>query len=355
METQLNHSTYSDVLRSILATLQNLETRSENQNTRLGAIELLIASSACADVGSPSISPYSRHVSVIHDGKTPPPSIATFESPLDHTAATAYAASVIELGKQFSLRGCPSPEDVDEHAEEIDEYEGSECADRDNDQYSMSVYSSRPLSRLELDIPPIPPLPRKSVQRERAQSEPVVYDSTPHGSCQVLAMTYEATAEGSTSPSSVPSTPHRSSTGSQDRPWFSISRHSASTGRTSISIEGASSATGSKRGMSTTLHGAYSNIKHSLPQASQFIRRTFSITATSSDSKGKAKVSQPCQTLRIDVDYLVPVTNLEENNATADKRGLPFLQLAEKTARACVSVFPFVLSLLTREATFIPR
>lgn len=353
MGTQLNHSTSSDVLRSILATLQSLELRSEDQNTRLGTIELLIASSARPDASSSPMFSYSRHVSHVRDSRTSVPNVAILGSLADHPAAPAYMASVMELSKQFSLERQSSPVPSEDMGgdDEVGEPEATKCADPDNDCYSASVYSSRPLSRLELDIPPIPP-PHKSTQREETQSEPVAHNSMPHGSHQFLAMRYEDTVERSTSPSSVPSTPHRSSTGSQDRTWFSPSRHSASTGRTSISIEGTSSATDSKRRVRTTLHGAYSNIKQSVPQASQFIRRSFTAT---NNSKSKAKVPQTGQTLRANIDYIIPVTNLEENNTAVGKRGHPCFRLAVRTAKACASIFPLMLSLLTREASFIPR
>jgi hypothetical protein len=369
MGAQLKQSTSSDVLKSILATLQSLEVRFEDQNMRLGTIESSIVSSACSETSGSPKSPCSRHLSLMSDVKTPMPAMKALGSTMEHPAAHAYLDSVMELRKRFFLEGRSNfafNQEVVEHSAshagerygKAQANEGVEYEDDDDDWYSQSVYSSRPLSRLEIDIPPTPPLPQKNAQRANSNCEPVLlYSLAPQGTRHVLAMRYEDTAESSIE--SVPSTsPHCFSGSLQDRTSFSASQRSASTGQTSISTGGEPSPIGSKRSVSSDLRGAYNNLKQSLPQASQFIKRSFFIRTISSKGKGKGKEnsSEPeqVQSFGIAVGCMVPVTNLEEPHVTATKWGFSFFQLAERTARACRSVFPNISSLLTRESYFIP-
>ncbi|CZR60333.1 uncharacterized protein PAC_10229 [Phialocephala subalpina] len=219
MGAQLNQSTSSDVLGSIFATLQSLEMRFEDQNMRLGTIKSSIVSLAYSDTSGSPKPLCSHHLSLVSNGKTPTPAVKALESTMNHSAASAYMASVMELRKRFSFEGRSnlalnreviehSAPHVGERYERVQAHEGVEYVDDDNDWYSQSVYSSRPLSHLELDVPPTSALPQKNTLRTNSNCEPVLYSPALHGAQHDLAMWCKKPAENSMN--SMPGTPPHS-------------------------------------------------------------------------------------------------------------------------------------------------
>ncbi|KAI0385091.1 hypothetical protein F5Y04DRAFT_246815 [Hypomontagnella monticulosa] len=212
-----SQSTTPEILNTILSTLQRLETRLENHDGRLNGIECSMLSAADA---SPAMSPERAYSpfrtpaghNLFHPISKPG---NYYQNPLEEHPAAAYMASVMKLRSRFeadsrSEFGIPGTD------------ERGTIADTDNDWCSMSIYSSRPLSRLRLDVLDVPPVPSIPQDFQQTAQEPRLSEY-PNGSTNLLAMRYEDAPE---SPASAASSSPRDS--------LSENRRSTSTAPTSI-------------------------------------------------------------------------------------------------------------------------
>src|SRR3954462_2225136 len=103
MAVALNQNSSSDILKSILATLQTLEIRFEDQNMRLVTIESSIVSSASSGAGSSPRSPDPHNLSPMSDQNYPTPELEDSHPSIEYPTAPAYVASMLKLQKRFSF------------------------------------------------------------------------------------------------------------------------------------------------------------------------------------------------------------------------------------------------------------
>ncbi|KAI9167987.1 hypothetical protein HJFPF1_04130 [Paramyrothecium foliicola] len=136
--------TSPEVLLGILSTLQRLETLFQDQNDRLNAIELSLQ----PDIG---VSRLDEHT----------PEKDTF----DVHSSSEYLQSVLKLKRFFDLDSRSVINQYEQAApvsSGLSHGDGFDHALRafESDEWrSVSIYPSRPMSRLELDIPAVPQLP----------------------------------------------------------------------------------------------------------------------------------------------------------------------------------------------------
>lgn len=160
-----------NVLTDIVDALHRLETQLENQGSRLETIEHSVHSSlrspsqAASSVQSASLSPIS--------GKPLPecPSASSQTSYSQPSPASLYNASILELRRRFAFRDDSDEYSNEDSASELTDQEscrssGLDICDapdtdtfRNHEVYSVSAYTPQQLSRLDLNTPPIPPLP----------------------------------------------------------------------------------------------------------------------------------------------------------------------------------------------------
>ncbi|KAI2637826.1 hypothetical protein GGS26DRAFT_588195 [Hypomontagnella submonticulosa] len=296
-----------EILNTILSTLQRLETHLENHDGRLSSIECSMLSAADAYPTTPPETMYSPfHTPAGHNlfHPIPKPGIH-YRNPLQEHPAAAYMASVMKLRSRF---------EVDSHSEFGilgAEEKGQEqtIADTDNDWCSMSIYSSRPLSCLRLDVPPVPSLPQDIQQTAQ---EPR-FSEYPNGSTNLLAMRYEDAPE---SPASAASTSPRDS--------CSENRRSTSTAPTSIAPDSPSVES-----------------KRSLDRLESPIRALMN-RSVSLRSKNKGKSSAELSTLGA-----MPEEPSEVVTHT-EKSSIRVYQVARRTGKACVMFVPNVVTYIGR-------
>ncbi|KAE9368330.1 hypothetical protein N431DRAFT_512362 [Stipitochalara longipes BDJ] len=182
----------ANVLVDIYSALQRLESSLDDQHDRIRTIEgsihstgsspihdrfSSIADSMAVEKGSPElprhgIPPSSPHVGYAaseYEASVMKLSKRRFEFMDDSCSDLQYDKSTAEMKENDEEMSGPIPP-PQLHAENLHKprlpapwnRNGKHAANMDNsDAYSQSVYSSRPLSRLELEIPPVPPLPRE--------------------------------------------------------------------------------------------------------------------------------------------------------------------------------------------------
>jgi hypothetical protein len=198
----------TDVLVNIFSTLQRLETSLDDQHHRLHTIEVSIRSSTTSPTPD-GFSPLAR--SPMTDKQLPdlPGRFTSPPSSYAEYAASVHDATVLKLYKrrfEFKSDSCSDLQDDEgtagasesndgtggavqfsqSPAERLDVPEPSNyyAPFHNNDAYSQSAYSSRPLSRLDMDIPPVPPLPKSTDQAATPRSDfgaPTISMATPEG------------------------------------------------------------------------------------------------------------------------------------------------------------------------------
>lgn len=227
----------SDVLEAILETLHRLETRFEESLSDAG-------SSPISRMGSVS----SHRPSMMAQRPRQFPSLYHNELPVEGFQASTYMRSIMEMRKRFEFDS--SSELATEDGEDPQKtQETTMNTDVENDAYTMSVYSSRPLSRLELDIPPVPSF---------RQEEAVIQEAR---ACRIHHYRSSDLLKETPRYEHIPASAGSSSNASYKRS-LSDSQHSASTAPTSI----ISSIAEIKRKVdrSETISRTYSGCKRSL-------------------------------------------------------------------------------------------
>lgn len=176
----------AEVLINIFNVLRRLETSLEDQHHRLNTIEVSIHSNTNSptqdgfsfstrtpktdkqlpDLPGPSASPptsYGEYSATVHDASIMRLYKRRFEFGSDNCSDIRHAEDT--AGASESNEEASGTANLSEsHAEHLDVPASSKyhaCVDN-NDVYSLSVYSSRPLSRLDLEIPRVPPLPENA-------------------------------------------------------------------------------------------------------------------------------------------------------------------------------------------------
>jgi hypothetical protein len=203
-----------DILKVILTTLHRLETRLNEQNSRLSTIEFLVLSK---NDGSFNMNTNSGLSSISSDGcyskgMSQPLSQELYTQ--DHPAAAAYQASMDKLRTRFEVdsRSELALEDVEEPDAPYD------SSGRNNqqtleiiDNYSVSVYPSRPVSGFgfyksgAIEAPEVQALRYEYTRPPPEESISERSDSSPKRSFS------ESQCSSSTAPTSVPPTSPSSS------------------------------------------------------------------------------------------------------------------------------------------------
>lgn len=306
-----------DVLQDILTTLHRLEMRFDDQNDRLGTVESSIPVTGGSPMTHVGNMPSFRR-SPTADGPMPyfpRPLYSTekYDASLRNSSASEYVESVMRMRNRFEFDSrselAEVPQELmtehDDAPEEIQE--GTSYMDGGNDWYTMSVYSSRPLSRLELDIPPVPGISQQETCtceiHQRASDMPrqtMSYHDTPTTATSMDSPSFgrsllESEHSASTAPSTAPSTP-----------TFKQSQENIG-----------------------SVPGIYGNLKQSF-------KRSMSIR-----SRDRAP-AVPKQSLPITEE----TASLSE--AEASVPGPSLLTMAKRNAKACISILPRSVSFVTR-------
>lgn len=309
------HVANDDILRVILATLHRLETRFNDQDHRLSSIELTLLP------GAGVISPAERPEQVCSTTSCgcscvlpPQPlfqGLRGVNSEDEHPTASAYMASMDKLRSRFEF---------DDHSE-LDVGSAGGSGPRMNtkrsqeldgmlDCYSVSVYPSRPLSRLELDC---------ALRRQGSQPELRVNAVGAVNDPEVPALRYEdCSLRGDSISAGGSSTPERS--------LSSKSQRSASTVQTSISTHST---------QSQDARGAFRKLGIS-------VRRTFSL-----HSRGKrSSIAAESPVKEVQAEEVVPTFGpLAESPM---EKSYTFVKVARKSARVFVVPFPWMVSKIAR-------
>ncbi|KAK9415492.1 hypothetical protein SUNI508_10516 [Seiridium unicorne] len=305
-------SSAPDVFGDILTTLHRLEVSFMNQHDRLSTIECTLSDAGTSPISRMgSVSPPHRSLAVEKSSRHDRGYLRTAETdgpPYQGYTASAYMASIVNMRRRFEF---DTRSDVAEpYPEPASQYRGVLDADQEctvasfygeyNDYYTMSAYSARPLSRFELDPPPIPALTQEFLEPQDK------YACEFHHRASDIAlptMRYEETPETPTS-----------ATDTGSRRSFSESQHSTSTTATSVSSN-------QSHGQAESISSAYKALKRS-------IRRS---------------TSSRCG------DKSIIVT--EQNTTPLQKTSIltpSLLNRAQGRAKACVSAFRGFFSSVAR-------
>ncbi|KAK3367633.1 hypothetical protein B0H63DRAFT_455716 [Podospora didyma] len=203
------HRMNDDILKVILATLQRLETRFNDQDERLSTIEFSMLSEASgSSSGKARLS--RSHSNCCSCAMSPAALFQGFqrESKMsDLPMATAYMASMDKLRSRF---------DFDEQSEMRSDYNCETHSKMDVlrsqdlaeilDAYSVSVYPSRPLSRLDMgsgdDVPEVPEIPAFRYDEATSPTDSASsHDSTSSGTNRTSLS--ESQRSASTAPTSI--------------------------------------------------------------------------------------------------------------------------------------------------------
>lgn len=138
-----------EILLGILATLNRLENRFESQSERLTDLEVCIQSRSSSPVGSPHAIPWNKHSERAERASSVFTDSGSRQFALGDYHASAYKDTVANLRKRFEF--------IDESLSELGKTRNAGGCE-DDDYYSASIYSSRPLSRLELESLAVPNL-----------------------------------------------------------------------------------------------------------------------------------------------------------------------------------------------------
>jgi hypothetical protein len=283
-----------------------------NQNDRLSTIECTLSDAGSSPISRMGSVSSPRHPPAVE--KSPRhdrghlPTLETDGSPYQSFAASAYMASIMNMRRRFEFDthsdlAEPYPEPVTQHQDVLNA--GQECTapslhGEDNDYYTMSVYSSRPLSRFELDAPRVPAVPQDFI------APPNTCTCEIHRAASSIAfpaMRYEEMPE---TPTSAADTGSRRS--------ISDSQHSTNTAPTSVSSTQSQSRTES-------ISSAYKALKHSLRRSASSRSGDRSTTATERNAPPPHKSSTRTPSL---------------------------FSMAQRRAKACVSAFQGLFSSAAR-------
>ncbi|KAM0812570.1 hypothetical protein AB5N19_12561 [Seiridium cardinale] len=305
-------SSAPDVLGDILTTLHRLELSFMNQHDRLSTIECTLSDAGTSPISRMgSLSSPHRTLAVEklprHD-RGYLPTQETDDPPYQGYTASAYMASIMNMRRRFEFDtrsdiAEPYPEPASRYREVLDadqECPTTSFCGEDNDYYTMSVYSSRPLSRFDLDAPRVPALPQEFVEPQGKCACEIHHRAS---GIALPTMQYEETPE---TPTSAADTGSRRS--------FSESQHSTSTAATSVSSK-------QSQDRAESISSAYKALKRSLRRSN------------SSGSGDKSTV----------------VT--EQNTIPPQKSSIlapSLLNRAQGRAKACVSAFQGFFSSVTR-------
>ncbi|KAK6072188.1 hypothetical protein SCUP515_07520 [Seiridium cupressi] len=305
-------SSAPDVLGDILTTLHRLEVSFMNQHDRLSTIECTLSDTGTSPISRMgSVSSPHRSLAVEkssrHDrgySRTP----ETDGPPYQGYTASAYMASIVNMRRRFEFDTRsdivePYPEPASQYRDVLDadqECTAASFYSEDNDYCTMSVYSSRPLSRFVLDVPRVPALPQEFVEPQGKYASKILHRAS---GIALPTLRYEETPETPTSPTD---------TGSGRS--FSESQHSTSTAATSFSSN-------QSHGQAESISSAYKALKRSL-------RRP-----TSSRSGDKSTIVTGQNT-----------TPLQKSSILAPS----LLNRAQGRAKACVSAFQGFFSSVAR-------